>query len=266
MTERPASLYAHPTAIIEDGAIIGDDVRVEAFSIIERGAIIGDGARIGSHSRVFSGTTLGRRCVVRHSAAIGGTPQALAFDASISTTLEIGDDSEFYEGCTIHRGTTESYTTRIGARCRFQAFAHVAHDSQIGNDVVLENFAGVAGHVHVGNHTVIRYGNAVHQFTHIGSYCDIGSWLTKDIPPYLRYKDPEKRYLSLNESTLRLHGWTDDDLREVRTVYRILYESGLNVSQAVSEIESRLPDNAHAMHILSFIKTIKRGLAVGKLA
>lgn len=256
----------HSTAIIEDGAGIGADVEVGAYSIVERGAVLGAGTRVGAHARIFSGTRIGDRCIVHDTAAIGGTPQALAFDASIPTTLEIGDETEFFECCTVHRGTTESYTTRIGSRCRFHACTHVAHDAQIGDDVVFENFAGVAGHVHVGNHAIIRYGAAVHQFTHIGAYCDIGSWLTKDIPPFLRYRDSERKLLSLNADVLRSHGWPERSLEEVRSAYRILYESGLNVSQAVAEIASRMPDSHPAADILAFIATIRRGLAVGRLA
>ena len=255
----------HPTAVIGNKVSIGSGVAIDAFSIIEDGVFIGDGTRIDSHARIFTGTTLGKRCRVHDGAAIGGTPQALAFDTSIPTFLVIGDDTEFFSHCTVHRATTESYTTRIGDRCRFHAFTHVAHDAQIGNDVVFENFAGVAGHVHLGDHSIVRYASAVHQFTHIGSFCDINSWLTKDVPPYLGYKDPEKRHIWLNAEKMRSQGCTDEDLDDIRSVYRILYESGLNVSQAVAEISSQLPENPYAHVILSFIKTIKRGLVVGKL-
>jgi UDP-N-acetylglucosamine acyltransferase len=255
----------HPTAIIEDGAQLGADVTVGAFSIVERDTVIGAGTRIGACARVYAGTRLGARCFVGDTAAIGGPPQALAHDASIATWLEVGDDTEFHECCTVHRGTAESYTTRIGARCRLHANAHVAHDAQVGNDVVFEDFAGVAGHVHVGDHTIIRFAVAAHQFTHIGSHCEIGSWITKDVPPFLSCMDQERRALFLNESLLRSRGLTDEHLRTVRDVFRILYESGLNVSQAVDEIAARMPDDPHANTILAFIRNSRRGLVVGKL-
>ena len=258
----------HPTATIAVSAIVHEGSSIGPYSVVEDDVVIGEGTTIDSHVRVLSGTRIGNRCHLHHGVCIGGTPQSVSFDPSIRTHVEIGDDTVFREFATVHRATTESYTTRIGNRCRFFAYAHVPHDAQIGNDVCLENFVQLAGHTHIDDHSVIRNTLVVHQFTHIGRFCDIRSAVSKDVPPYLsfqRYRLSNEFTLLINENALRSAGCSNEGFVAIRNVYRILYESGLNVSDAAIEIEARMSENEYAQVILSFIKASKRGLITGRV-
>jgi UDP-N-acetylglucosamine acyltransferase len=258
----------HPTAIIAPTAVIGDGADIGPYCIVEDGVVIGAGARLDSHVRVLTGARIGDRCRLHHGVCIADLPQSISFDHAVPTFVEIGDDTEFREFCTVHRATTESYTTRIGSGCRFLAYSHVPHDAQIGDGVTFENFVQMGGHTHVGDHTVIRAAVTVHQFTHIGRYCDIRDSISKDVPPFLRYErfrlSSEHRQ-SINEELLRAGGYADADIETIRTLYAILYRTGLNVSKAVEEIAARLPDNLHAQAVITFIHHSKRGLIAGRI-
>ncbi len=258
-------LGIHPTAVVHDRAQVSSTASIGPFSIIEEDVIIGDITTIATHVRILSGTRIGKNCTIHHDVVIGGAPQSISFDPKIKTFVEIGDHTEIREFCTVHRATTESYTTHIGDHCLMLPYSHVPHDGQIGNYVTLEEFVELGGHTHIDDHSIVRSNFPVHQFTHIGKYCDVGCGINKDIPPYIRFNYAGVGSIEINIEKLRERKFTDETIAEIKSAYTIFYKSGLNVSQAVERIKSTMQITEPIREIISFIEKTKRGVTSGWL-
>ncbi|MDD4878859.1 MAG: acyl-ACP--UDP-N-acetylglucosamine O-acyltransferase [Candidatus Omnitrophica bacterium] len=249
----------HPTAIVGKKAALGE-VEVGPYAIIEDGASIGDGTKVLAHAYIASGTTIGRDCEIHMGAVVGHTPQHLHFKGAKSF-LKIGDRNVFREYASIHRGLEEGSTTIIGNDNFFMGFSHVAHDCRIGNNIVLCNGALVAGHIEIEDAAFISGNVTLHQFVRIGTLAMIGGLarVNKDVVPYTLIEG-DSEVCSLNIVGLKRSSIGEDAKAEIKKIYKLLYRSDMNVTQALSEISKLGGLAPEAAHMVEFIKRSERGI------
>lgn len=251
----------HPTAIVDLGAQLGDGVILGPYSIIGPGVTIGDGTIIGSHVLVERDTTIGKQCHIAQGAVIGTDPQDLKYEGEASH-LYVGDRTVIREYATLNRGTRVSRKTVIGSDCLIMAYVHVAHDCEIGNHVVISNAVNMAGHVVIEDWVIIGGVTAIHQFVRIGahSFCGGGSRISQDIPPYLKVAGNPAKLYGLNTIGLERRGVSEEVQASLRQAYRTLFQSKLNLSQAINKAEKEVAQIPEVRHLLTFIRDSKRGV------
>jgi len=253
----------HPTAVVSPGAQLAEDVKVEAFSIIGPRVTIGAGRVVGPHAVVDGWTTIGERNQIFPFATIGYPPQDLSYRGE-ETQLVIGDDNIFRESVTVNRGTQRGGgVTRIGSRNLLMAYAHVAHDCIIGNNVILANATTLGGHVRVDDFAILGGIVAIHQFIRIGTYAFIGgkSGLRMDMPPYmLAFGAPGKLY-GPNLVGLRRHGFPRNTIQALKSSYRIMFRSGLTLTEAIDRIRAEVESTPEVDNLIQFMQDrSKRGV------
>jgi len=253
-----------PLAYVHPDAKIAPSVVIEPFVTIDRNVIIGEGTRIGSNVTILEGTRIGSNCVIFPGAVIGAVPQDLKF-AGEETTAEIGNNTTIREYVTINRGTAARGKTTVGDNCLIMAYCHVAHDCAVGNNVIISNSTQLAGEVIVDDFAIISGGVLVHQFSHIGSHTMIqgGSKINKDVPPFIKAAREPISYCGVNSIGLRRRNYSNEQIRDIQEIYRYLYQSGLNNSDAIERIEAELPATKERDEILLFVKNSARGIIKG---
>ena len=253
-----------PFAYIHPAANIHPNVVIDPFVTIDQNVEIGEGTHIGSNVTIMEGARIGKHCTIFPGAVISGIPQDLKFRGE-ETTAEIGDYTTIRECVTVNRGTSAKGKTVIGSKCLIMAYSHVAHDCVVGNNVIISNASQLAGEVQVDDFAVIGGGTLIHQFTHLGSHVMIqgGSRINKDIPPYVKAGRDPIAYTGINSIGLRRRNFTNDQIRDIQEIYRYLYLSRLNVSDAVDRIEAELPATKERDEIIEFIRNSKRGIVRG---
>lgn len=231
-----------PLAYIHPAAKIDPSVVIDPFVTIEENVEIGEGTRIGSNVTIMSGARIGKNCRIFPGAVVSAVPQDLKFRGE-DTVAIIGDNTTLRECVTINRGTAARGRTVVGSNCLIMAYCHVAHDCIVGDNVVMSNATQLAGEVQVDNYAVIGGGALVHQFCHIGPHVMLqgGALVNKDIPPYVKAAREPISFAGVNSIGLRRRGFSSDTIREIQEIYRYLYLSGLNNSDAVERIEAELP-------------------------
>lgn len=250
-----------PRAVIHPNATLGKNVTVGPFTIIEEDAVVGDDSIIGAHVIIHRWTTVGKECRISPFASVGGAPQDLKYHGE-KTTLTVGDRCDIREYVTLNRGTHETLETIIGNDCLFMANSHVAHDCRVGNNCIMANSAALGGHVHMGNWVIIGGLTPVHQFSHLGEHAMIGGGyrVTKDVPPYVRAGRDPISFEGLNAVGLRRRGFKPEAVTLIDKAYMLLYQSNLNVSQAVERIKAEVEIIPEVQTILDFIAGSKRGI------
>lgn len=253
-----------PLAYIHPAAKIHPSVVIDPFVTIEENVEIGEGTRIGSNVTIMAGARIGKNCMIFPGAVISAIPQDLKFRGE-ETVAIIGDNTTIRECVTINRGTAARGRTIIGSNCLIMAYCHVAHDCIIGDNVVMSNATQLAGEVIVDNYAVIGGGALVHQFCHIGPHVMLqgGALVNKDIPPYVKAAREPISYLGVNSIGLRRRGFSSEVIREIQEIYRYLYLSGLNNTEAVERIEAELPATTERDEIILFVRNSKRGIIRG---
>ena len=251
----------HPTAIVSNKAKIGDNNIIHPFTIIEDDVEIGDGCEIGPSAVIYNGARIANRVKIYQGASIAHRPQDLKF-GNESTQFYIGDDTVIHEFATFHRGTKEIGFSRVGKNCLFMAYTHVAHDCVIGDNVIFANLVQIGGHVHIDDWVILAGASAVHQFSFVGKHSMVGanSLVAKDVPPFVMSGRFPIRYEGLNKVGLRRRGFTDEDIEIIKKTYDMIYNSGLNVSQAIAKAETELGSNQHVQDIIKFVRASKRGI------
>ncbi len=237
----------HPTAVVSSDAVLGDDVTIQAYSIIGPNVTIGAHTVVGPHVVIDGWTVIGQNNQIYPFATIGYPPQDIRYQGE-ETHVSIGDNNVIREHVTIHRGTKDGRAmTQIGDNNFLMAYAHVAHDCQLGNHVIMANAATLGGHVLIEDHAIIGGLVAIHQFIRIGTYAFIGgkSGLRMDMPPYmLAFGAPAKLY-GPNIVGLRRHNFSAEAIHALKKSYKILFRSGLTLKDAIEkayqEVE-RLPE------------------------
>ncbi|ADK85470.1 acyl-(acyl-carrier-protein)--UDP-N-acetylglucosa mineO-acyltransferase [Desulfarculus baarsii DSM 2075] len=253
----------HPTAIVDPSAKLGQGVEVGAYAFIGPHVEIGDGSKIQHHASVDRLTRLGAGCMVAPFAALGGDPQDLKYHGE-PTTLETGDNCLFREFVTVNRGTGEGGgVTRIGNNCLLMAYAHVAHDCQIGDNVVMANCATLGGHVTLEDRCNIGGLVAVHQFTRIGTFCFVGgaSGVSKDLPPYTLCEGNRAISHGLNVIGLKRAGFADEAIETLKQAYRIIFRTRTPLADALAQVRAEVPQTAEVRRMLEFIESSKRGVS-----
>ena len=251
----------HETAVVYPGARLGRDVDIGQYSVIGENVFVGDGTKIGAHAVIEGWTTIGKECQIHHGACIGGAPQDLKFKGE-KTFVYIGDNTVIREFVTINRATGEGEETRIGSNCLIMATAHIAHNCQIGNNVIIANGGGIAGHVVIEDRAIISGMSGVHQFVKIGRNAMIGgaSKVVQDVPPFVIADGRPARVCGLNSVGIARAGMSEEVRRNLKKAYRILYRSGMKLSDAITMMEQEL-DSSEAMdHLLRFLRNVDRGI------
>ena len=212
----------------------------------------------------MEGARIGRNCTIFPGAVIGAVPQDLKFKGE-KTLAIIGDNTTIRECVTVNRGTAAKDKTVVGSNTLIMAYCHVAHDCVVGDNVIMSNATQLAGEVVVDNFAVIGGGTLVHQFCHIGPHVMVqgGALINKDIPPYVKAARDPISYVGVNSIGLRRRNFTNEQINEIQDIYRYLYLSGLNVSDAVERIEAELPATKERDEIILFIRNSKRGILRG---
>ncbi|MDR2841279.1 MAG: acyl-ACP--UDP-N-acetylglucosamine O-acyltransferase [Paludibacter sp.] len=249
---------------IHPEAKIAQNVEIGAFSTIARNVEIGKGTTIGSNVTIYEGVRIGENCRIFPGAVVGAIPQDLKYKGE-ETFVVIGNNTTLREYVTVHRGTSAKGKTTIGDNCLIMAYCHVAHDCIVGNNVIMSNVTQLAGEVEIDDYAILSGGVLVHQFTRIGSHVMIqgGSRVTKDVPPFVTAGHEPLSYAGINSIGLRRRGYSEDQINAIHNVYRIVYQSNCNVSQALSVIEQELPQTPEGDIILSFIRNSTRGIIKG---
>lgn len=253
-----------PLAYIHPAAKIAPSVVIDPFVTIEQNVEIGEGTRIGSNVTIMEGARIGKNCTIFPGAVISGIPQDLKFRGE-DTLAIIGDNTTIRECVTVNRGTAAKGKTVVGSNCQIMAYSHVAHDCVIGDNVIISNATQIAGEVVVDNFAVIGGGTLIHQFCHIGPHVMIqgGALVNKDIPPYVKAAREPIAYAGVNSIGLRRRGFTSEVIRDIQEIYRYLYLSGLNNTDAVERIEAELPATKERDEIILFVRNSKRGIIRG---
>ncbi len=256
----------HPLSNVHPEAVIGENVSIGAFVTIDRNVVIGDNTRIYPNAVILEGARVGKNCQIFPGAVVSGIPQDLKFEGE-DTTCIIGDNTVIRECVTVNRGTAAKGTTIVGNSCLLMAYAHVAHDCVIKDHVIVGNASQLAGEVEVDDFAILSGGTLVHQFSRIGKHVMIqgGSRLGKDIPPYITAGREPITYSGVNVIGLRRRGFSNEQIGNIQEVYRVLYQSGLNNSDAVKQIQTSIPDSEEKESILSFISSSQRGILRGYL-
>ncbi|MDE7136056.1 MAG: acyl-ACP--UDP-N-acetylglucosamine O-acyltransferase [Muribaculaceae bacterium] len=251
----------HDLAYIHPDAKIGENVIIDPFAVVHGDVEIGDGTHIYSGAVIQDGARIGRNCNIHPGAVIAGVPQDLKFVGE-KTTAVIGDNTTIRECATVNRGTASKGSTIIGSNCLIMAYSHVAHDCMLGNNIIMSNATQLAGEVVVDDFAVIGGGTLCHQFCHIGSYVMIqgGALINKDIPPYVKAAREPISYVGINVVGLRRHGFTNEQIAEIQNIYRYVYLSDLNVTDAVEAILREVPESKERDTIVNFIKGSTRGV------
>ncbi len=253
----------HPTAIVETGADLADNVCVGAYAYVGSDVKIGSGCDIRHHACVDGWTEMGEHNTVYPYACVGFQTQDLKFRGG-RPGLKIGDRNVFREFCTVHTATGDGDRTIIGSHNCILAYAHVGHDSVVGNHCILSNNGTLAGHVRMEDHVIISGLAGVHQFCRLGVHAFIGgcSKVVQDVPPYMIADGNPAAVRTVNKVGLERNGFTPEQLRIVRLAYRILYRDGLNHSQALARLEA-LPEAGDPIlrRLIAFVRDSGRGVA-----
>lgn len=252
--------YVHPDAKL------GSNVTVEPFAFIDKNTEIGDGTLIMSGANIREGARIGKNCIIYPGAVIAGLPQDLKFRGE-ETTAVVGDNTTVRECVTISRGTASKGTTIVGSNCLLMAYSHIAHDCIIKNGVIVGNASQLAGEVEVDDFAIISGGALVHQFSRIGRNVMIqgGTRLGKDIPPYVIAGREPVCYSGVNIVGLRRHQFSNEKINEIQDIYRIIYQSGYNFTDAVAVLEKDFERTPELESIVQFIKSSSRGIVRGYL-
>jgi len=251
----------HPTALVNPDAQIGADVEIGPFSIVGSQATIGEKTIVQSHVVIEGEVVIGNGNFIGHGAIIGVPPQDVSFSPERKTKVEIGNDNIIREYCTIHRGSADGSATKIGDKNFLMAGAHIGHNCLIGNDVIIANNCLLAGHVRVDDGAFLGGGSTFHQHMHVGRLVMVqgSSAFGKDLPPFVIAA--ERNYVfGLNAVGLRRAGFSAKDRDEIKAVFQLVYQSRLNVGQAL-EKAATIKFGAAAREFLDFIANArKRGI------
>ena len=252
----------HPTAIIHPAAKLADDVQVGAYSIIGEHVEIGAGTTIGPHVVVTGHTRIGKNNQIFQFCSIGEVPQDKKY-AGEPTRLEIGDNNVIRECCTFNIGTVQDVgVTRLGNDNWVMAYVHVAHDCQIGNNVIFANSTQLAGHVIIDDFVILGGFTGVHQFCQIGAHVmtAVGTVLLHDIPPYVKVSGSPAAPHGLNSEGLKRRGFSSDALAGLKRAYKTLYRSGLTLDEAKIQIGQQLADCPEVKIMADFLNRTQRGI------
>ncbi|MFH1541242.1 MAG: acyl-ACP--UDP-N-acetylglucosamine O-acyltransferase [Elusimicrobiota bacterium] len=251
----------HPTAIIDESAKIEKNVEIGPYAIIGKNTILSSGVSVGAFT-VIEYAKIGKNCKIFSSAFIGVAPQDLKYQNE-PTEVIIGDNCIIRECVTISRGTLAHGhgLTKIGSNCLFMTYSHVAHDCIVGDNVIMANCATLAGHVEIEDFVVIGGLVAIHQFVKIGRFSMLGggAMVVLDIPPFCQAQGDRAKLVGLNLIGIKRHGFTEKQIRDIKSAYKTIFISDITVAEAVDQLEASKPLK-EVKEFIDFIKNSKRGI------
>ncbi len=245
----------HPTAIVADGARLGEGVRIGPYSIVGSNVTLGNNVELVSHAVVEGNTTIGPGTRIFPFASVGHEPQDLKFHGE-NSRLEIGANCTIRESVTINPGTENGgMVTRIGDDCLIMANAHVAHDAILGNNVIMANYVGIAGHVQVGDNVIFGGTCVIHQFTRIGAHAFIGaqSMVDGDVIPYGMAVGNRATLTGLNLIGLKRRGFEREAIHRLRAAYRQIFASEGTLRERVEDAAEIFSQDALVQDVVRFI-------------
>lgn len=254
--------FIHPSAIISEKAKIGEDCYIGAYSIIGESVVLDNKVRIESHTVVDGKTFVGEETHIFPFVSIGLAPQDLKYGGE-ETATEIGKRNQIREFVTIHRGTTGGGgLTKIGNDNLFMAQAHVAHDCQLGNEIIMANAATLAGHVEIADRANIGAYSGVHQFCRIGLEAFVGGYsvVVKDAMPYAIIQGNHAKCFGLNRVGVKRRGYAKETIKKLNHAFHLLLAAKLNTTQALEKIKEEISASAEVDLLVEFIETSKRGV------
>jgi len=248
-------------AFIHPDAKIGKDVIIEPFAYIAGNVVIGDETWVGPNSTILDGARIGKKCKIFPSSVVSGIPQDLKFKGE-ETTAEIGDNTTVREGVTVNRGTAAVGKTVVGNNCLLMAYSHIGHDCALGNYVIIGNSTGMAGEVKVDDFVIISGGTLVQQFNRVRAHVMVGggSKIRTDVPPFIKADRDPLTYMGLNSVGLTRRGFDKERIDEIHNIYRVIYQKGFNITQALDKVEKEFKQSEDRDYILEFIRTSERGI------
>ena len=253
-----------PLAYIDPEAQIGQNVEIAPFVFIDRNVVIGDNNKIMSGAKILYGSRIGQGNTIFPGAVIGAIPQDLKFHGE-ETTAEVGDNNLIRENVTINRGTAAKGKTVVGNNNLLMEGVHVAHDARIGNGCIIGNSTKMAGEIVIDDNSIISASVLMHQFCRVGGYGMVqgGCRFSKDIPPYIIAGREPICYAGINIVGLRRRGYSNETIEQIHNAYRIIYQSDLNITNALAKIEAEMEMTPEISYIVEFIKSSQRGIIPG---
>jgi len=253
-----------PLANISPKAKIGNNVTVEAFATIYENVEIGDNCFIHPNAVIYPDTIIGSGCKIFPGAIIGIVNQDLKYKGEKSNTV-IGNNTTIREFATIHKGTADKMTTKVGNNCLIMCYTHLGHDCAIGNNVIIANNGSLAGHIVVEDFAILEGVVAAQQFVHIGAHSFIAgaSLVRKSVPPYIRVAREPLQFIGVNTIGLARRGFDKEAIKQIEDIYRIIFVRGHNVSNALEIVEGEIPDSPVRKEIIDFIRNQKDGIVKG---
>lgn len=251
----------HSTAIVEPGAKLGKNITIEAYAIIKSTVTLHDNVVVKSHAYIDGNTTIGSGTHIYPFASIGTKTQDLKFKGE-KTYVEIGKNCEIREFVTINSSSGENTFVKVGDKCLIMAYCHIAHNCEIGNNVVMSNNATLAGHVIVEDNAIIGGLTPIHQFVRVGAYAMVGgmSRVTHDIPPYTIGAGVPFKFGGLNMIGLKRHGFSIETRTELSKAFKFTFRSKLFIDEALLKIEQEVKSLPEVRHWINFCRSTKRGL------
>lgn len=254
----------HPTAIVEDGAILGEDVSVGAYAHIGSNAKIGDGTTIGQGAIIDGHTTIGTKCQIFPYALIGMKTQDLKYQEGSVSYVEIGDRTVLREFVTVHLGTKDGEKTVIGSDCLFMAYCHAAHGVILGSHVICSNSVQLAGDVHLQDYAIVGGCCAAHQFVTVGQHSMTGGMvkIRQDTPPYMLVDEEagDQKVIGVNIVGLTRRGFKKEVIQALKEAHRFIYRSGLNRTQALDRVEHDIEQFPEIVNLVDFYRHSTRGV------
>jgi UDP-N-acetylglucosamine acyltransferase len=256
----------HPTAIVESGAELGEDVVIGAYAYVGPQVVLGAGTVLHHHASVEGPTSVGRQCEIFPFTCIGTKTQDLKYKGG-SPGVKIGDRNVLREYVSVHGATKDGEFTVLGNDNTILAYSHVAHDCQLGSHIIASNSVGLAGHVIVEDHVALGAKCGVHQFCRIGAYAMVGamSKIVQDVPPYVIADGNPAIARSINKIGLERNGFAPERLESVKHAFRVFYRAGHNRTQAFEQMHAHtLGKTPDFQHFLTFVERSERGVVAGR--
>ena len=255
----------HPTAIVEEGAVLADSCEIGPLSFVGKNVTIGEGTKVIAQAHITGYTTIGKNNIIYPFASIGCDAQDHALDLTTKRYLEIGDDNIFREHCAIHTGTLADTKTVIGSHCMFMNCSHVAHNCTIGSNVIMVNGSVVGGYGDVHDRAILSGLVAIHQFCRVGKMAMVagGSVFSKDIPPFMICEARNGAPKAVNRVGMRRNGFSLAEINAMCEVLKIFTRDGLSVPNAIAKIREEVEMCRPVEMFIEFCESSKRGVVSG---
>jgi UDP-N-acetylglucosamine acyltransferase len=257
-----ATMNIHPSAIVDPKAEIQSGVEIGPYCVIGHGVKIGQNTVLKSHVVLEGNTRIGRENVLYPFSTIGTPPQDVGYRGE-DTRVVIGDKNIIREYVTIHRATTkEKWQTVVGNKNYLMAYAHIAHDCQLGDEIIMSNVATLGGHIRIGDHANLGGLVAVHQFVRIGAYAFLGgkSGVDRDVPPFMVTAGERAKLYGINRKGLRRTNIPKERLEDLTKAYRIIWRENKSFRVGIEQAKRRIPPSPELELLLNFLQESKRGV------